>query len=275
MGSLGIPKVGWLAKLGITPQNREYSFYDTKLDNHIEYAFQALALDESRLSFTPAVWERPAGVKTVLKQCWFPGVHSDIGGGHEDADLSNITLAWMMSQLNGLIDFDEEFLPDEYQDNLDFYNSKGMKPRSWGLGLIQPSTSFIFSLAGKDVRSPGRYHEVDPVTTEPTVVPLEDTNESIHASVRVRYGQPGLGPHDKGPYLPPSLKHLILKDNVKATASGGEAVSGSEPAVVWEMTGKKDGPAMLPEHDIGDFEKRLLRRYPDAWQKVMGSPLTE
>jgi hypothetical protein len=42
------------------------SFYDTKLSNSIEYAFQALALDERRSAFSPAVWEKPPGNHTVF-----------------------------------------------------------------------------------------------------------------------------------------------------------------------------------------------------------------
>jgi len=40
-------------------------FYDTKLSNCIENAFQALALDERRSAFAPAVWEKPRGNNTV------------------------------------------------------------------------------------------------------------------------------------------------------------------------------------------------------------------
>jgi Uncharacterized alpha/beta hydrolase domain (DUF2235) len=67
VGSLGIPTISWIDKLHLPfPSNKELLFYDTKLDNmDIEYAFQALALDEMRWSFPPAVWELPPGSKTV------------------------------------------------------------------------------------------------------------------------------------------------------------------------------------------------------------------
>ena len=45
LGSLGIPRVEWLEKLRLqTKSTKEYLFYDTSLNNHIENAFQALAL---------------------------------------------------------------------------------------------------------------------------------------------------------------------------------------------------------------------------------------
>lgn len=33
-----------------------YGFLDTSIDKDVEYAYQALALDEQRKLFTPAVW---------------------------------------------------------------------------------------------------------------------------------------------------------------------------------------------------------------------------
>lgn len=57
--------MAWLETLGIVPQNREYAFHDTKLNPKIENAFQALALDEQRGPFSPAVWEKPNDSPTV------------------------------------------------------------------------------------------------------------------------------------------------------------------------------------------------------------------
>ncbi|KAH0564840.1 hypothetical protein GP486_001776, partial [Trichoglossum hirsutum] len=116
VGSLGIPTISWIDKLHLPfPSNKELLFYDTKLDNlNIEYAFQALALDEMRWSFPPAMWELPPGSTTVLKQTWFPGVHSNIGGGMDDQQLSDITLAWMLSQLDGMLDFDEDYIKAQW-----------------------------------------------------------------------------------------------------------------------------------------------------------------
>jgi hypothetical protein len=65
-GSLGIPRIGVLQNLGIQGRETpEMAFYDTKLSNIIENAFQALALDEKRASFAPAVWEKAPGNRTV------------------------------------------------------------------------------------------------------------------------------------------------------------------------------------------------------------------
>ncbi|KAH8664536.1 hypothetical protein BX600DRAFT_550556 [Xylariales sp. PMI_506] len=110
VGSLGIPTISLVTKLGLPHSSIEYRFFDTNLSERIEYAFQALALDEHRPPFTPAVWERTALNKhaTDLRQVWFPGNHANVGGGWADAGIANISLAWMMDQLASIgVEFDE------------------------------------------------------------------------------------------------------------------------------------------------------------------------
>lgn len=48
VGSLGIPNLTVLSKLGLPHSTKEYNFYDTALHSTIKHAFQALALDEHR-----------------------------------------------------------------------------------------------------------------------------------------------------------------------------------------------------------------------------------
>jgi uncharacterized protein (DUF2235 family) len=60
----------------------------------VRYGCQALALDEQRESFAPVLWNGAPN----LEQVWFPGVHSDIGGGYPRQGLSLIPLHWMMER---------------------------------------------------------------------------------------------------------------------------------------------------------------------------------
>jgi len=57
----------------------------------LDYCFHALALDERRPSFLPT---RLRGAY----ECWFRGVHSDVGGGNGNTGLSDIALKWMMAK---------------------------------------------------------------------------------------------------------------------------------------------------------------------------------
>ena len=96
VGSLGIP-ISWFNWL-----NRKYQFHDVKLSSQIKYAYHALAVDEQRKSFAPTLWEISTKDtdpnKQVSEQVWFPGTHSNIGGGYVDCGLSNITLKWMIDK---------------------------------------------------------------------------------------------------------------------------------------------------------------------------------
>lgn len=95
VGSLGIPSVAWQQKLGFGHTTTELRFYDTMLSDRIENAFHALALDELRPPFSPTLWERPASNRgiTNLRQVWFPGSHSNVGGGLTDQGIANVSMA--------------------------------------------------------------------------------------------------------------------------------------------------------------------------------------
>ncbi len=104
VGSLGIPDD--LALLNLLDRSQRWAFHDTTLGTNIDMARHAVAIDEMRASFTPTFWTLADG-ETVLndpddtgrvRQLWFPGVHSDIGGGYTDTRLSDVALKWMIEQ---------------------------------------------------------------------------------------------------------------------------------------------------------------------------------
>jgi uncharacterized protein (DUF2235 family) len=96
VGALGIPLTGLpVADL----YNRRYQFHDTDLSTTVDAAFQALAIDEKRGPFRPAIWNRQASpVPQDVEQVWFAGVHCDVGGGYADHALSDIPLLWMVDK---------------------------------------------------------------------------------------------------------------------------------------------------------------------------------
>lgn len=92
VGALGLP-VGGLFRF----INKRWSFHDMTLSSWVDNGFQALAIDEHRKPFRPAVWEQSANAKgQVLEQVWFAGVHSNVGGSYPDTGLSDIPLLWML-----------------------------------------------------------------------------------------------------------------------------------------------------------------------------------
>jgi uncharacterized protein (DUF2235 family) len=123
VGALGVP--GVLA--------RRYRFHDVRLSAQVQCARQALATDERRVQFAPCLWEAEADARARdegtgrVQQVWFPGVHSDVGGGYPDSGLSDTALQWMVTEARrcGLV-FDERLLgvyldsgePDDDHDSL-------------------------------------------------------------------------------------------------------------------------------------------------------------
>lgn len=99
VGALGVPND--MAILNLFDNPSRYAFHDTKLSEKVENARHAVALDEMRASFTPTLWTGVAERQNV-KQIWFPGVHSDVGGGYAETGLSDGALNWMIEEVTGL-----------------------------------------------------------------------------------------------------------------------------------------------------------------------------
>ena len=76
-------------------------FVDQKLSCRVVRACHALAVDEERLSFRPVLFDEKDEDKKAprIEQVWFPGVHSDVGGGYPEKDLALVPLDWMISRV--------------------------------------------------------------------------------------------------------------------------------------------------------------------------------
>jgi uncharacterized protein (DUF2235 family) len=93
----------WLPSLETLPY--------TDANPSVKILRHALALDERRRMFRVAEWQQPQehvpnrfepGQKIAqdIEQRWFPGVHSDVGGGYPEREsaLSKIPLIWMVEE---------------------------------------------------------------------------------------------------------------------------------------------------------------------------------
>ena len=170
VGALGNP----LFLHGIVSGRNE--FHDTELSSKIENAYHALAIDEKRKNFQPALWHQQKDAKDQkLEQMWFVGAHSDVGGGYPESALADIPLQWMLEKAQGCqLSFEPvQIHPDP-------------------MGLQHESMTWYYNLAGKLYRPIGL-----------KIPGAGPTNEQLHPSVLVRY-------KNDPSYRPDNLVHGFL-----------------------------------------------------------------
>ena len=157
VGALGIP--------GTRFCSQAYAFHETKLGDHVRHAFQAMAIDERRGNFQPAIWAREHNdPHRPLEQMWFPGVHSNIGGGYDEHGLADAALLWMLSRIaeRGLLDVDRTII----KESLARYRGE-----RYAQGRLQDSRTRFW----KAIASP-----------IPRPVCITDDSEKVHESARER-----------------------------------------------------------------------------------------
>ncbi|KAK1470509.1 hypothetical protein CCUS01_06274 [Colletotrichum cuscutae] len=205
VGSLGWPKMPW-EKVRIGRSAEELRFASLDVNPKVDYAFHALALDEWRTAFKPTLWGKDNNTHTQLRQVWFPGSHSNVGGGFEDQQIATIALAWMADQLTSV---GVEFSTPEMK-RLFYTLAPGVEPRPWAMGKISnpgkatsiPDEAYNAiwypwqKLKGDNTvlgtRTPGLYKTDDGKNR------LVNPNQLIHPSVRIRYLYDGKGLDDVG-----------------------------------------------------------------------------
>jgi hypothetical protein len=175
VGSLGIPRlpIPLLGDILSGLSSEKAGLHDTDLSEKVLNAFHALALDEERRPFTPTMWKKtPDNKTTLLKQCWFPGVHTNVGGGYEDQEIANMTLAWMIECTKKWLEWDQKYLIDTIIKR---------RKKNWGEGTVYDSRTGLMKLTWRTPRTPGKYgFDKD----EPNV--RHETGECVHVSVRVK-----------------------------------------------------------------------------------------
>ncbi|MBS4098057.1 MAG: DUF2235 domain-containing protein [Sulfuricella sp.] len=170
VGALGIPDD--MALLNLLDDAKDHNFHDTALGANVSFARHALALDEKREAFTPTLWN-PASYQgrdpKCVKQLWFPGVHSDVGGGYPETGLSDGALQWMMDEAA--------------QAGLKFLPGVAAQINPNHHGTLHDSATGAFKM----------------MPTLPRNVPLLDISADIHPSAQRRHSEINLA---QGQYRP-------------------------------------------------------------------------
>jgi uncharacterized protein (DUF2235 family) len=166
VGSLGLPEE---LSFGSKKIRTLFGFPDSILGDHVERAYQALALNETRTDFSSNKFhlsEEGRRKNQVLKQCWFAGSHTDIGGGYKEHDLSILTLFWMVANIENIVSIDTKYMFSLLQPN-----------SPWGAQKPHDPKTGVFVLADTTQRQP-------PTSFNPI------THESIHPSVLMQSAIP-------------------------------------------------------------------------------------
>ena len=129
VGALGVPIKG-LNRIG----RSRHKFHDVTLGAYVKNAYHAVAIDERRRAFKPALWqvENEIPGQTVV-QAWFPGVHTNVGGGYAGPGLSDRALDWMIENAaaNGL-NFQADYRKRRIDPN---YHGEMRKSMKWYYGV--------------------------------------------------------------------------------------------------------------------------------------------
>lgn len=119
VAALGSP-FNWASKVIDRIPGMKHRFHDLRLSPSVVHAYHGLALDDRRTTFHPLLWDpiedeqedragQRRGVEPLacetLRQVWFLGMHTDVGGGYPSSHLSDIPLVWMthMAVQKGLL----------------------------------------------------------------------------------------------------------------------------------------------------------------------------
>jgi uncharacterized protein (DUF2235 family) len=161
VGALGAPGL-----LGQLFNKGKYQYHDVGLNDHIENALHALAIDERRKPFAPDVWVRPTGWAGHLEQAWFAGVHSNVGGSYTPDGLANEALHWLVEKAERLgLEFDSQYLAHY----LPCFNS-----------TLFDSMSAMYKVMGQNIRAIGK-HLTDGEAVHQSVIDRRNLKECQYA----------------------------------------------------------------------------------------------
>lgn len=146
----------------------EDDFNDNDLAKCVIAGYHAMAIDEKRKFFPVLKWN----TEVRVKQIWFSGVHSDVGGGYNECGLSDIALQWMIDRAV------------EHGLNFKAKTVNGLKKDPFG--MLHNSYEGIWEAFGTNLRSIAKSETVHASTKErvqkmevykPTNLPKEPNYE--------------------------------------------------------------------------------------------------
>ena len=154
----------------------------------MQLGLHAMAIDEMRRPFMPTFWtlrdDHKLEKDQVVEQIWFPGVHSNVGGGYDTTGLSDLALGWMISRVQEKTDL--KFNDSEVLETVWPCSACTIYPTSKG-GTFSSVRSILpgsFPLARAGLSGLKRLFGGKPA------VKIHRINEKVHWSVQERCSWP-------------------------------------------------------------------------------------
>lgn len=202
-----VSSVGWVYNVAHFPGTKATHNPDFQIIRH------AVSIDERRAFFRQNLFGTPSDKRQDIKELWFAGVHSDVGGSYAESEsqLSKIALQWMVCEAEaaGLrIDQSckEDILggmsPNVSPDPLTKNQHESLRG-AWWIAELWPKVVHVEKMPGdwtKRLRvNLGRHRWIDP-------------NPVIHSSVKERLTDKDLG------YAPSNLPKQYRVDGCENSA---------------------------------------------------------
>ena len=191
-------------------------FENGSLHDNVKRAVHIVSLDENRVPFTPTLINQNSedDEKRIL-EIWFPGVHSDIGGGYWHDGLSDLALQFMIDQCRKALGASihiEDGTQSSVVDNL----VKRQKLKDEGIAV---DDIIINGLEDGELHAHSGIMEKVGYLQPRTVYVSENDRPSakpplVHHTVRDRF-------NEVAEYRPPALRGLTF-NLLLAKAVGGE-----------------------------------------------------
>ncbi|KAI0815026.1 hypothetical protein BC629DRAFT_1579622 [Irpex lacteus] len=266
VGSLGLP-----GELNLSNKVKTlFGFPDRLLGEHIERAIQALAIDEHRKDFDCARFEQTAGGRQkgqILRQA---RSHSDIGGGFQNHDLSDISLTWMLSNIEDILSLDYKYI-QSLPDPVAPWGELPPHKSNTGIYAVAETIQRTLPTQTNDVThekihaSVLQQHNVNPAAAaaisanQSLIAPLNPLEEYIKSIWRVTHVSQETVEHDEG--------HEILHAG-KQFLRGGESLGkallhsvkhkeGAAPASTGPTYDEVSVAKLLHEHSMGAVFKEI------------------
>ena len=195
-------------------------FENGTLNSRIGCAVHIASLDEDRVAFEPTLINRDKDNPGRITEIWFPGVHSDIGGGYWHDGLSDGSLTFMIKKcresLNTNINIANSTsenitrLLEEQGEILKLLNVDDILIHPNVTGMVHRHISWSGKIYSKDVRKVCVWDNDRPLS-------LTECRPLVHHSVKSRFDL-------VAEYRPPALRgvkfDLLLPNGKTKTISG-------------------------------------------------------